>query len=98
MSGATLWLRQVEANGRETIATLFRAPRGPVAWPTTAEVVTAALVAVALTIAAMLVFDAWAVSHARRLPADLIVAAQRFTNLGKSGWFLWPAGILLLAL
>jgi membrane-associated phospholipid phosphatase len=28
----------------------------------------------------------------------VIVAAQRFTELGKSAWFLWPIGIVLLAL
>jgi undecaprenyl-diphosphatase len=46
----------------------------------------------------MFMLDAWSVSHARRLPSELIVAAQRFTDLGKSGWFLWPTGIVLLAL
>ena len=95
---ATSWLRQIEANARATIATLLRPPRGPVAWPGTAQLVTGTLVAVAVLIAAMFVLDAWAASHARRLPADLIVAAQRFTDLGKSGWFLWPTGIVLLAL
>ena len=38
----------------------------------------------------MFALDAWAIIHARRLPAALIVAEQRFTELGKAGWFLWP--------
>jgi membrane-associated phospholipid phosphatase len=92
------WPRQIEADARATIATLLRPPRGPVAWPGTTELVTGTLLAAAVVIATMFVFDAWAVSHARRLPADLIVAAQRFTNLGKAGWFAWPTGIVLLAL
>jgi membrane-associated phospholipid phosphatase len=91
-------LRQIEANARATIAILFRPPRGPVAWPSTAQLVTGAVLAVAVVIASMFVLDAWSVSYARRLPSDLIVAAQRFTDLGKSGWFLWPTGIALLAL
>ena len=46
----------------------------------------------------MFMLDAWAVSHARRLPGDLLAAASRFTDLGKSGYFLWPLGIVMLAL
>ena len=92
------WLRQIDANARTTIATLLRAPRGPVAWPGIAQLVIGTVVAVAVLIAVMFALDLWSVSHARRLPGDLIVAAQRFTDLGKSGWFLWPTGIVLLAL
>ena len=47
----------------------------------------------------MFVLDAWSVSHARRLPAQSASRRLgRFTDLGKSGWFLWPTGILLLVL
>jgi undecaprenyl-diphosphatase len=97
-SGAAVWLRQVETNVRATIATLMRPPRGAVAWPTLAQLVTGTLLAVAVVIAAMVVLDASVATHARQLPAVVIVAAQRFTDLGKSGWFLWPIGLVLLAL
>lgn len=96
--GTTSWWRQIDVNARATMATLLRPPRGPVAWPGTAELVTGTLVAVAVLIATMFMLDAWSVSHARGLPGPLVEAARRFTDLGKSGWFLWPTGIVLLAL
>ena len=92
------WLRRIDANARGTIATLVRRPRGPVAWPGIAQLGTGTVVVAAVLIAVMFALDLWSIGHARRLPADLIVAAQRFTDLGKAGWFLWPTGIVLLAL
>jgi len=77
---------------------VFRQPRGPVPWPGVAGLAIGTLVAMAVLIATMFVLDAWSVSYARQLPAPLREAAGRFTDLGKSGWFLWPTGILLLAL
>ena len=98
VSGLAAWLRQVEANARATFATLIRPPRSAVAWPTPAQLVTGTLLAAAVVIAAMFVLDGWLATEGRRLPAVVIVAAQRFTQLGKSAWFLWPIGIVLLAL
>ena len=92
------WLRQTEANIRATIATLFRPPRRPVRWPLPGRLLTGTLLAIAVLIAIMVVLDAWSVGHARRLSGDLIAAARRFTDLGKSGWFLWPTGIALVVL
>jgi undecaprenyl-diphosphatase len=91
-------LRQIDVNARATMATLLRPPRGPVTWPGTAELVTGTLVAVAVLIATMFMLDAWSVSQARALPGPLVEAARGFTDLGKSGWFLWPTGVVLLAL
>jgi membrane-associated phospholipid phosphatase len=97
-AAATSWLRQIEANARGTIATLLRSPRGPVGWWSQKRLLIAALLAIAVVIVTMALLDAWSVSHARRLPAELIAAARRFTDLGRSGWFLFPAGTALLAL
>lgn len=94
----TSWLRRAEGNARAALATLLRAPRGLLAWPSHAQLATGAVVTVAVVLATMSMFDAWSVSHARRLPVALTEAARRFTDLGKSGWFLWPTGIVLLAL
>jgi membrane-associated phospholipid phosphatase len=94
----TSWLRQIGMKVQGTLATLMRPPRGPVARPGVAGLAIGTLVAVAVLIATMFVLDAWSVSYARRLPGPLREAAGRFTDLGKSGWFLWPTGILLLAL
>jgi len=91
-------LRQIGMNLQGTLAMVLRTPRGPVPWPSAAGLAIGTLVAVAVLIATMFVLDAWSVSYARRLPAPLREAAGRFTDLGKSGWFLWPTGILLLML
>jgi undecaprenyl-diphosphatase len=86
-------------NARATLATLCRAPRRPpVAWPDTAKLLLGAALAIAVVIATMFMLDAWSVRQARGLPAALLTAAGRFTDLGKSGYFLWPLGIIMLVL
>src|SRR6202012_4950137 len=99
-SAAAGWLRQLENQGRSALAFAQRPPRGgpAVAWWTPAQLAAAAILAVALVVATMFALDAWAIIHAQRLPAALIVAEQRFTELGKADWFLWPTGLALLAL
>jgi hypothetical protein len=90
---------QIALNARATVSTLFRAPRRPaVAWPDTAKLLIAVVVAAAVVIATMFLLDAWSVRQARGLPAALLIAAGRFTNLGKSGYFLWPLGVVMVAL
>lgn len=97
-AAATSRLRQIDGNVRATIATLLRAPRGPVKWPRPRWLLVSTVLSIAVLIAAMFMLDAWSVSYARRLPADLIAAANRFTDLGKSGFFLWPIGIVVVVL
>jgi undecaprenyl-diphosphatase len=93
------WPRRIVLNARATLTTLLRAPRRPaVAWPDTAKLLFAAAVTIAVVIATMFMLDAWSVRQARGLPAALLTAAGRFTNLGKSGYFLWPLGVLMLML
>lgn len=94
----TAWLRQIDANVRAGIAVLTRPPRHRVATPDLAQIAVAAAVGVVAIVASMALLDAWAVSQARRLPYSFLVAANRFTDLGKAGWFLWPIGIVLVAL
>ncbi len=91
--------RQIVLNARATLATVFRARRGPAAaWPDTAKLLLAAAITIAVVIATMFMLDAWSVRQARGLPAALLTAARGFTDLGKSGYFLWPLGVLMLAL
>jgi undecaprenyl-diphosphatase len=72
---------------------------GPlVAWPDAARLLLGAALAVAVVIATMFMLDAWSVRQAEAFPAALLTAAGRFTDLGKSGYFLWPLGILMLML
>jgi membrane-associated phospholipid phosphatase len=96
--GGPWWLRHIERNIRATFATLRRRPRGPAAWPSVAQFSIGAVIATAVVVAAMFILDAWSVREALLLPDAVRAAARRFTDLGKGGWFLWPLGILLLAL
>ncbi len=92
------WARQFQSNARATLATLMRPARVAIARPGPARLAAGAAIAAAVVLAVMYLFDAWSVAQARRLPALLHEAARSFTDFGKSGWFLWPTGIVLLAL
>ena len=90
--------------GSELVALLalpIRAPRRPA---TGARLLPAArlalglLAAVALIGAAMLVLDGWALGQQKRTPIWVIDLFNEITDYGRSGWFLWPCGILIIAL
>jgi undecaprenyl-diphosphatase len=51
-----------------------------------------------IVVAAVLVLDARSVAGARQLSVGLVWVFNRITDLGLSGWFLYPTGFLLLAL
>jgi membrane-associated phospholipid phosphatase len=97
-AGDMAWRQQLMSNVRGTLMTLFRAPRHEVRWPSRQTIVLGAVAAVAAVIVTMLLFDATAVAAARRLPIGLVHAFRRLTDLGLSGWFLWPLGLMLIAL
>ena len=97
-AGMVSWRHQVAANARSTIATLLRAPRRDVPRPSYRALAFGAAVAIAAVVATMLLFDAWALAGTRRLPVSLVDAFNRLTDLGLSGWFLWPIGLVLIAL
>ena len=46
----------------------------------------------------MFLIDAAAINAVRHLPRWIIWCFEQITDFGKSGWFLWPLGILFLAL
>jgi membrane-associated phospholipid phosphatase len=56
------------------------------------------LAAAALIVAAMLVLDGWALGQQKRTPIWVIDVFNDITDYGRSGWFLWPCGILIIAL
>lgn len=96
-------LRRVAANVKAWLVTLTRAPRIPArrwwpVWPLTGRVVLGAACSILLVAAVMIVMDAWAITEARNLPAWIRNVFGEITDFGKSGWFLWPIGILLLAI
>jgi len=63
-----------------------------------ATAVAAALLAIAAVIVAMFLFDTRASAWALNLPRWFVQPFQLITKLGLSGWFLYPLGIMLLAL
>ena len=48
--------------------------------------------------ASMWLLDDWAIARQRQLPPWVIGTFASITEFGKSGWFLWPIGILVIAL
>jgi undecaprenyl-diphosphatase len=98
MRAATPWLRQVQANAQGTLATLFRAPRRELAWPRIGQLALLVVGGAVLVLAVMVQLDGWSLAHVQRLPVSFIEAFDRFTDLGLGGVFLWPLGLVLLAL
>jgi undecaprenyl-diphosphatase len=98
MRAATPWLRQVQANAQGTLATLFRAPRRELAWPSIGQLALLVVGGAVLVLAVMVQLDGWSLAHVQRLPASFVEAFDRFTDLGLGGVFLWPLGLVLLAL
>lgn len=94
-------LRQFCSNTSGTWATLVRAPRAPgrrVAWPPSGWLVLGAGVAILAVAVTMTALDAWSTAWARGLPAWVVAIFGRITDLGLSGWFLWPTGLVLIAM
>ncbi len=103
-SGAdiTIWsvLRRCAGNVRTAIKSLLRRP--PVhreMWPyAVRQTVIAVAVIAAVCLVLLLLTDGPAVRAARHLPPVISWTFEQVTRLGMSGWFLWPLGILFLAL
>jgi membrane-associated phospholipid phosphatase len=94
----TAWLRRLDTNARGTLATLLRPPRSHIPWPPLSRIVLATAVAAAAIVFVMFMLDLALLRAGQRLPAMLSVAFNEFTDFGRSGWFLWPTGLLLVAL
>lgn len=92
-------LRWFRDNIRNTIATLRRPPRRRRLTPPdrTGLAIGAALAAAAVLLA-MMVLDPWARTFAGTLSPRLMAFFNSVTQYGKSGWWLWPTGLVLLAL
>jgi undecaprenyl-diphosphatase len=98
MRAATPWLRQVRANAQATLATLMRPPRRELLWPNAAQLALFVVGGAVVVLAVMVQVDGWSLAHIRKLPAGLVEAFNRLTDLGKGGVFLWPLGLVLVAL
>jgi undecaprenyl-diphosphatase len=90
--------------GSEMVALLAMPARAPRRRATGARLLPAArlalglLAAAALIGGAMLVLDGWALGQQKRMPIWVINLFNEITDYGRSGWFLWPSGILIIVL
>jgi membrane-associated phospholipid phosphatase len=92
-----IWPGRVLAHFWLWIATLYRPVR-----PTPSRTATLAMLvwvgaAIAAIAATMVLVDGVAIAQVRRLPPWLIAAFLKISDFGRSGWFLWPIGLVLLA-
>ena len=67
-------------------------------WPPRGHLVLGAVLAIAAVACAMVLLDAWSLGSVRGLPAFVVVFFNNFTDLGLSGWFLYPLAFLLMVM
>lgn len=94
-------LRRCTANVAAAITILLRPARvhGRAAWPFNGrQLAIAAGLALLIFLAVMVLLDAATVNAVGRLPPWIAWAFDQITDFGKSGWFLWPLGVLFLGL
>lgn len=94
-------LRRCTTNVMTAIAVLARPARiRPLrSWPLVPrEMAIAVGIGVAVLLFLMTTIDAAAIRGVGHLPRWIISAFDDITDYGKSGWFLWPLGLLFLAL
>lgn len=88
------------SNIRDGIRLFFRSPRPPgrsPAWPPHGRLVLWALAAIIVVSAAVFALDVRSLAGARALPGSVVATFRVLTDLGLSGWFLFPTAFLLLA-
>ena len=94
--------RQFAANLSATFATLIRKPRAidgrRPSWPSPARLGVGVLITIFAVAAAMMFLDSRLTHLARTLPQWLVATFDEITDFGKSGWFLMPAGFLLIVI
>jgi membrane-associated phospholipid phosphatase len=94
-------LRRCLVNVRTALLILMRPARVHSAWPWTStprQMAIAAGVGIAALLYLMVAIDAAAIRGVGHLPRWIVSAFDDITDYGKSGWFLWPLGLIFLAL
>lgn len=92
-------LRRMVANVETALAILLRRRRIPARYFTPRSpgtIVAVCAVALVAIILLMFLIDAQTILAVRTLPPWIVRPFDRITDFGKSGWFLWPSGILFL--
>ena len=98
---AQLTLRRAARNAAASIAALARPVRTHTEnpWPMTLQQIAAVGgVALLVFLLTMFLIDAAAIRGVGHLPRSIVWFFDQITDFGKSGWFLWPLGVLFLAL
>jgi membrane-associated phospholipid phosphatase len=93
--------RRVAATLAGWVAALVRPPRigaQRALWPPVSRLALGTLTAIAAVAAAMLLLDVPAVAYHLLQPRWFVKTFEAITEFGKAGWFLWPAGLGLLAI
>ena len=94
-------LRRCATNVIAALAVLARPvrPHSQGAWPVAPrQLAIVAGAGLLIFLLMMVLIDAAAIRGVRHLPEWIVGAFDQITDFGKSGWFLWPLGILFLAL
>jgi membrane-associated phospholipid phosphatase len=93
--------RRCLANVRTALLMLARPARLHAAWPWMSaprQMAIGAAIGIAVLLFLMVTIDAAAIRGVGHMPRWIISAFDDITDFGKSGWFLWPLGLLFLAL
>ena len=93
-------LRRIGTNIAKTAALLVRPPLGATRRrrPNAAAMIGGAAMIIATILAAMLWLDGRVIAGVAGLPSWLVRGFEEITDFGRSGWFLWPIGLLLVAM
>jgi undecaprenyl-diphosphatase len=95
-------LRRAGSHMVAFVALLWRPPRlsfrrvSP--WPSPPRLLAGLVLCIASIAAAMLYLDVWAIDQVRFLPFRVLQIFDDITDLGLSGWFLFPTGLLVIAI
>jgi membrane-associated phospholipid phosphatase len=97
-AAATPWLHQIGRNAKATMATLVRPPRRAVPGFNARDWAVLIAGAAAAILAVMVTIDVWLGVRIVRLPAAVVGAFDRFTDLGLGGVFFWPLGLTIIGI
>jgi membrane-associated phospholipid phosphatase len=91
-------LRRVLENFAVWSTVLVRPPRVRIGWRPRAMISIVSVVCLAAIVASMFLYDSAASTWAHALPQWFIDLFDQITDFGRSGWFLFPFGFVLIAL
>jgi len=92
---AVSWSRWARANVSAAMTALGAPPRFRAVQGTRARVLAAGLATILFVALAMVFADAQLAAASKQLPGWVRAPFAFMTDFGKSGWFLWPTGLVL---